>query len=419
MAHGTVPPKEPIFLPGAETEYIQMGWGTLTWYASNQLGNSDTLTVGKCLIFPSQANALHFHPNCDEILTVLQGHIKHTWKDGTEVEMREGDTITIPSGVLHQARNIGAEDAILIIVFSSADRRTIRKGIIMHRVHLTILNSMAGKDFEQALDIHLQWGLRYLDLKDEIFGKQVEQLTPAEAAQAARLIESRRLTTHTLSTSIFCADIEEGEAAFRNRFAEALERIINTARILRPHVIRLLAAKSSRRAEFSNAADYISAKHPWVYEIYGTAIDRLTRAGCNVAIENETRQCIFAHPGEIADFFIALGRPVRLIWDIANLWRAGTFPTVEVYTELKPLIGLVHVKGGRAVKPCGELSEASSLADASWDVSGILRAILRDGMIDVLCLNPAHGTKNERYSGSTTDFYNDLVFLRERFPEII
>jgi quercetin dioxygenase-like cupin family protein len=128
MANATVPLKEPILLSSTETEYIQMGWGTLTWYASSQLGNSDTQTVGKCLIFPGQANAPHFHPNCDEILTVLQGHITHTWKDGAEVEMREGDTITIPSGVLHQARNIGVEDAILIIVFSSADRKTVGKG---------------------------------------------------------------------------------------------------------------------------------------------------------------------------------------------------------------------------------------------------------------------------------------------------
>jgi hypothetical protein len=267
--------------------------------------------------------------------------------------------------------------------------------------------------------VHLHWGLRFLDLKNDIFGKCVEQLTASEAAGAAQLIEARRLTTHTLSTSLFYADVEEGEAAFRSRYADDLQRTLEVVSILRPQVVRLLAAKSSRRTEFKNAADYLSARHPWVFEVYEEAVDRLLQAGCNVAIENETTQCIFAQPEEIRDFFIALGRPVRLIWDIANLWRAGTFPTLGVYAQLKPLIGLVHVKGGKAVEPCGELREASSLADASWDVEGILSAILRDGVTDILCLNPSHGKKTERYSDSTSDFYRDLVFLREHFPEIV
>jgi hypothetical protein len=44
------------------------------------------------------------------------------------------------------------------------------------KIQLTILNSMAGKDFVQALDQHLAWGLQVLDLKDAIYGKAVDQL---------------------------------------------------------------------------------------------------------------------------------------------------------------------------------------------------------------------------------------------------
>lgn len=42
-----------------------------------------------------------------------------------EYEMRAGDTVTIPEGTLHNARNIGTEDAILEVSFSSADRVAI------------------------------------------------------------------------------------------------------------------------------------------------------------------------------------------------------------------------------------------------------------------------------------------------------
>ncbi len=45
---------------------------------------------------------------------------------GTQkVEMTAGDTVSIPTGVRHNARNIGTEDAVLAISFSSAHREVI------------------------------------------------------------------------------------------------------------------------------------------------------------------------------------------------------------------------------------------------------------------------------------------------------
>jgi quercetin dioxygenase-like cupin family protein len=115
----------PILVKAADLQFVEGEWGQLTWYANDQLGNADTLTLGKCVIYPGQANPRHYHPNCDEILTVLQGKIRHAWIDGQEVEMNPGDTITIPQGMMHQARNIGTEDAVLLIAFTSATRQTI------------------------------------------------------------------------------------------------------------------------------------------------------------------------------------------------------------------------------------------------------------------------------------------------------
>jgi quercetin dioxygenase-like cupin family protein len=99
-------------------------WGRLEWMASGALGNSTTMTVGRCYIDPGQANPRHYHPNCDEILHILQGVIEHTL-DNQSVEMRAGDTISIPQGTVHNAHNIGDEQAIFVIAFSSPDRRVI------------------------------------------------------------------------------------------------------------------------------------------------------------------------------------------------------------------------------------------------------------------------------------------------------
>ena len=111
-------------LPASKRGKMEAQWGALTWNASAELGNTKELTVGQCLLHPGQKNPPHCHPNCEEVLVVMQGTISHTIEDGKEVTLQEGDTITIPEGIPHQACNIGEGDAILFIAFSSANRET-------------------------------------------------------------------------------------------------------------------------------------------------------------------------------------------------------------------------------------------------------------------------------------------------------
>ncbi|GAA3152275.1 quercetin dioxygenase-like cupin family protein [Kribbella aluminosa] len=101
-----------------------MPWGRLEWSVSAHLGNSETMTIGTCFINRGSQNGRHFHPNCDEVLRVVRGRIIQSL-DGTELEMNAGDVVSIPSGVVHHARNIGAEQAELAITFSSAYRETV------------------------------------------------------------------------------------------------------------------------------------------------------------------------------------------------------------------------------------------------------------------------------------------------------
>jgi quercetin dioxygenase-like cupin family protein len=114
--------RETKVLRAEECERVDADWGTLTWYASGQLGNSDEMTVGRCVIKPGCSNPSHSHPNCSEVLVVSEGRIAHAIEDGDEVEMGEGDVITIPPEVPHNARNIGESAAVLLVAFSSADR---------------------------------------------------------------------------------------------------------------------------------------------------------------------------------------------------------------------------------------------------------------------------------------------------------
>ncbi len=108
-----------------QAEKLDFGWGGLIWYANGPLGNGSGVTVGRCLLKPGCSNPRHYHPNCSEILVVVQGSIRHTMADGGESEMKPGDTVTVPPNVWHRATNIGDSEALLFIVFTSADRQTV------------------------------------------------------------------------------------------------------------------------------------------------------------------------------------------------------------------------------------------------------------------------------------------------------
>lgn len=286
-------------------------------------------------------------------------------------------------------------------------------------VQLTMLNSMASRDFAASLDRHVQWGIRVLDLKDGIFGKGLLGLSDDEVRRAAKMIGQRDLRVHCLSTGLFCDELEKGEAAFRTAHLSKVSRAIELARAFEPRFIRLLSARTSRRGEIADSAAYIRKEHPWLIDLYAQAVEAIDQAGFEPTIENEVGGCIFAKPEEILGFFELLdaGDRVSLTWDVQNLWEQGTFPSMAIYRQLKPLIRYLHLKGGMHDGNGTALCWGSSLEDASWPVMEITRAAVADGVSPVLCLNPPHGRPKEGYDGSNR-LERDLAFLRREIPEI-
>jgi sugar phosphate isomerase/epimerase len=289
----------------------------------------------------------------------------------------------------------------------------------MIKTRLTMLNSMAGADIEAALDRHAALGVMVLDLKDQLFGKGVADLTDAEAERIAASARRRGLTVHCLSTTLFYSDVEDGEAAFRERHLAKVDRVVAIAKILEPTFVRLLAASTRRRGEIEDSTAYLLHEHPWLFALYREAIDRVRTGGLAATIENEVGRCIFSKPAEVKSFFAALGRPgaVSFTYDVQNLWQMGTFPAAGVYEELKELIAYVHVKGGQREGTSTALRWASALEDASWPVLDIVRRVIADGTSPVICLNPSHGERKPGYD-YTNVVERDLAFLRRSCSEI-
>jgi hypothetical protein len=261
-------------------------------------------------------------------------------------------------------------------------------------VQLTLLSSILGCDFPLALKRQKALGLRFLDLKDGLWGKSIEQLNKDEAIRAAGLIDAFGLAVHCFSTSIGHTSLEPNtnETAFRTRHQPALENALRVAEIMRPQVIRLLAPRLSPESGEATIAR-LQREFPWAIGVYRDWVDQIAASGFGVLIENETRGCLLGSVTDVQSFFAILDRPVaRYTWDVQNLWQSGTFPSLEVYQQLQPLIGAVHLKGGRS-EDNQTLKWAAPLDEASWPVLDIVREIVADGVAPFICLNPSHGQK--------------------------
>lgn len=288
-------------------------------------------------------------------------------------------------------------------------------------VKITILNSMAGREFEQALDQHVSWGIEILDLKDAIFGKSIVQLTEEQAEGAAALIHERGLSVYCFSTGLFHGDVELGETRFREDYLDKIDHVIELAGILQPDIIRLLPARTSRRTEIGDSVEYIRERHPWLIPLYAEAIHQLYDSGFDVTIENEVGGCIFSNPEEIINFFEELDceEEVCFTWDVQNLWQMGTYPTMDVYDKLKGLMCYYHLKGGQSSDgaPGSPLLWRSALEDASWPVVEITQQVVIDGGCQVICLNASHGRPKEGYDYSNIT-KRDLDFVRRIISEV-
>jgi quercetin dioxygenase-like cupin family protein len=111
-----------IVLEASEAIVEEFDWGQLSWYTGNRVGLSETMTLGRCIIKPGAQNPRHLHPNCEEVLHLISGEIVHSLGDEF-FKMQAGDTIAIPANIVHNAHNVGSEEAVMTIVFSTPDRQ--------------------------------------------------------------------------------------------------------------------------------------------------------------------------------------------------------------------------------------------------------------------------------------------------------
>jgi quercetin dioxygenase-like cupin family protein len=108
------------FVTAAETEVERLEGKTHHWYFKPGLGDAESLVFVRARIVPGAGHASHTHPEMDEIIYVLEGSMTQ-WLEREKRELRPGDSIYIPRGVVHGCLNETAAECEFLAVLSPAN----------------------------------------------------------------------------------------------------------------------------------------------------------------------------------------------------------------------------------------------------------------------------------------------------------
>lgn len=99
-------------------------WGAIKWLCSGEIDPQAKQTLGIVFINPGMSNPAHSHPNCDELLYVIDGQCEHGLGD-EEHHLEAGMMIRVPAGVAHSAHNSGWEPVKMLVSYSAPDREMV------------------------------------------------------------------------------------------------------------------------------------------------------------------------------------------------------------------------------------------------------------------------------------------------------
>ena len=107
------------FVAASEADVERLEGKTHHWYFKDGLGDSESLAFVRARIAPGAGHAFHTHPEMDEIIYVLEGAMTQ-WLELDKRELRPGDSIYIPRGIVHGCVNETNAECEFLAILSPA-----------------------------------------------------------------------------------------------------------------------------------------------------------------------------------------------------------------------------------------------------------------------------------------------------------
>jgi sugar phosphate isomerase/epimerase len=216
-------------------------------------------------------------------------------------------------------------------------------------MYVSIFSDELGLDLQEAIPYFRQWGIKHVDLRGKIFGKELERLTKDEIKAVRIMLDNAGLKVACMESSIAKAHLPEDPELIQDQHAK-LETLIMAADILDCKLVRCFHFWQGRYMGNGDGMDDTQLSR--VLELTRPLIKRANENGLVMAFEN-----CGASVRDIKRVIDGLGNDrAYLAWDPHNDWNeeAALYDSEVEYIDAQAKIcRVVHVKAEMALPEAG------------------------------------------------------------------
>lgn len=212
-------------------------------------------------------------------------------------------------------------------------------------VHLGVITDEISEDFDHALSVCTELGIRHLELRS-IWNKSVVDLDPADLEKVKSKVTNGGFTVVSIASPFLkthlsgeiapaAGNTHSASSATRAQQGEVLERTLHAAHVLDASIVRTFS--------FWRLDDPEAARDEILEELT-QATATVNAAGKLLGLENE-HACNIATGAESKWYLDRIANPVfGLIWDPGNEAALGQNPVPAGYEAVKDRVHHVHLK---------------------------------------------------------------------------
>lgn len=279
---------------------------------------------------------------------------------------------------------------------------------------LGVITDGISRDFEHALNVMAEYGLRYPELQF-VWDREVGDHDAGQVARIKTLLEQHDMEVSCISRHNFgglpVLQTEIGDTTFEDHVS-GLRRCIALAKTLGTNIVRIMGCKKEMILfGYNGAEDWIVTAGAWdkLVKLMAVPVQIAEEEGVTLVVETGNNAMITS--GFLARKLIdELGSShLKLLWDIPNTMYCTDIPFPDAYNEIRDYIGHIHIKDAKAdiaratvgFYPLGE-------GDVAPYLEPIANALKRDGYAGAISYEsvyrPEGGTFEDGFRASVAKF---------------
>lgn len=254
-------------------------------------------------------------------------------------------------------------------------------------MYLSYLPDEMKIDFEAALQLGAEWGLRYADVR-AVDGVNIVDLSDEQVAQTKTLLARYDMQVAALATPFFkCllpgqgtgadGDLHSARSLTYSDHVALLPRGVAVAQAFGAPLLRIFTFWRQDGVDF----------WPGLNAAVQAALEATAGSGVAVGLENEGA-CFIGTSAELAETATRFPDPaLKFIWDAGNSTHRGMPPRVQDFAVVAPRIAQVHLKDC-TLDPATGKATMTVIGAGDTDYHTQLRWLQEVGYTGALTLEP-------------------------------